>query len=117
MTTMGLGSAFARVFADLGHPAIRLALWITLALTVGFFAGLLQVVEFGLSTVQVVDVGWIQSLFGWFIGVFGGFPTLALSWILFPPVATFSLGPCWRTSLLNWKRRTIPAGSRGTILA
>lgn len=59
MTTKGLGSAFARAFADLGHPAIRRALWITLALTVGSFAGLFALVEFSLSTIQVADGGWI----------------------------------------------------------
>jgi hypothetical protein len=87
---MGLGST--RAFADLGHPEIRRALWITLAFTVGSFAGLFAVVEFSLSTIQVADGGWIQSLFGWLIGVLGGFATLALSRILFPAVATFSAG-------------------------
>ena len=89
---MGTLNAYLHAFGDLTHPSIRRVVWISLALTVASFVGLFVVVQFGLGAIQVAEAGWIQSVFAWAVGIFGGLGTLILVWVLFPLVVTFFAG-------------------------
>lgn len=110
---MGAGTAFLRAFGDLGHPAIRGAVWRALAMAGGSFAGLALVVQLLLARLQVGDGGWLTTAAGWVVGALGGLATVALTWILFPAVATFFVGLMLEGVAKSLEAQHYPGAPRG----
>ena len=75
-------AAFLKAVKQLGDPAIRRVLWISLGLSLLVFLLLWTGVGYLLSRTSFFQIGWIDTA----VDVLGGFATLALSWLLFPAV-------------------------------
>jgi CysZ protein len=81
-------AAFVKAIEQLGDPAIRRVLWVSLGLSVLAFALVWAGVGYLLTQTTVFQIGWLDTA----IDVLGGFATLALSWLLFPAVVSTTTG-------------------------
>ena len=81
-------AAFLKAVNQLGDPAIRRVLWISLGLSLLVFLLLWTGVGYLLSRTSFFHIGWIDTA----VDVLGGFATLALSWLLFPAVVSTTTG-------------------------
>lgn len=81
-------TALFKAAAQLGDPAIRRVLWISLGLSVLTFVLLWTGVGYLLTHTTVYSIGWLETA----IDVLGGFATLALSWLLFPVFVSTTTG-------------------------
>lgn len=75
---------FVKAVAQLPEPAFRRVFWRGLGLSVATLFGLGTLVHVALGVVVVIGIGWID----WFIHALGHLAYLALSWVLFPTIAT-----------------------------
>jgi len=75
---------FLKAIAQLTEPTFRRVFWRGLGLSVATLFGLGTIVHLGLGLLVVVGIGWID----WFIHALGHVAYLALSWVLFPTIAT-----------------------------
>ena len=80
--------ALARAFRDLGAPALRRIVWLGLGLALLLFLVLWSGVAIALD--HGVRFGWRPL--DWLVDLLGAFAVVALSWLLFPAVATLVLG-------------------------
>jgi CysZ protein len=81
-------AAFVKAIRQLGDPAIRRVLWISLGTSLLVFALLWTAVGYLLTQTTFFQIGWLDTA----IDVLGGFATLALSWLLFPAVVSNTTG-------------------------
>ena len=81
-------SALLRAISDLAEPALRRVVLIGLALAVAVFAILWIAVAVVLG--QTAFFGWRPL--DWIVDLLGALAVLALSWLLFPAVATMAMG-------------------------
>jgi CysZ protein len=81
-------TAFVRAVKQLGDPAIRRVLWISLGLSLLTFLLLWSGVGYLLTHTVFFKIGWLDTA----IDVLGGFATLFLSWLLFPAVVSITIG-------------------------
>ncbi len=78
-----LGALF-KAIGQLGDPAARRVVWISLGISLGVFVGLWTAVGSVLANTAVVELGWLETL----VDVLGGLTTLVLTWLLFPAVVS-----------------------------
>jgi CysZ protein len=81
-------TALFKAIRQLGDPAIRRVLWISLGLSLLTFVLLWAGVGYLLTKTTLFQIGWLDTA----IDVLGGFATLALSWLLFPAVVSTTTG-------------------------
>jgi uncharacterized protein involved in cysteine biosynthesis len=81
-------AAFVKAIEQLGDPAIRRVLWISVGLSVLVFALVWTGVGYLLTQTTFFQIGWLDTA----IDVLGGFATLAVSWLLFPAVVSTTTG-------------------------
>jgi CysZ protein len=81
-------TALFKAIGQLGDPAIRRVLWISLGLSLLTFVLLWAGVGYLLTQTTFFQIGWLDTA----IDVLGGFATLALSWLLFPAVVSTTTG-------------------------
>ena len=81
-------AAFVKAIEQLGDPAIRRVLWISVGLSLLVFALVWTGVGYLLSRTTFFQIGWLDTA----IDVLGGFATLAVSWLLFPAVVSTTTG-------------------------
>jgi uncharacterized protein involved in cysteine biosynthesis len=74
--------AFAKAFAQLGDPAIRRIVWISLAIAAAILVGLWSGAAFLLSEAALFQTGWLDML----IDVLGGLAALVVAFLMFPAV-------------------------------
>ena len=82
------GSDSSKAIKQLGDPAIRRVLWISLGLSLLVFALLWTASATCSRERRLFQIGWLDTA----IDVLGGFATLALSWLLFPAVVSTTTG-------------------------
>lgn len=80
--------AFAKAVRQLGDPAIRRPLWISIGLSLLVFLAVWLGVGWALAHVTLFQTGWLDAA----IDVLGGLATLAVSWFLFPTVVSTTTG-------------------------
>jgi len=80
--------AFAKAVRQLGDPAIRRALLISIGLSLLAFLLVWAGVGWALSHFTLFQTGWLDAA----IDVLGGVATLAVSWFLFPTVVSTTTG-------------------------
>ena len=80
--------AFLKAIEQLGDPAIRRVLWLSLGLSALTFAVVWILVGWLLTQTSLFETGWLNAV----VDVLGGFATLALSWLLFPAVVSTTTG-------------------------
>lgn len=80
--------AFLKAIGQLGDPAIRRVLWLSLGLSALTFVLVWIVVGWLLTRTDLFETGWLNSV----VEVLGGFATLAISWLLFPAVVSTTTG-------------------------
>lgn len=78
---------FVKAALQLPEPAFRRALWRGLGLSAGTLFGLGAILHVGLGMIVVFGIGWID----WFVHALGHLAYVALSWVLFPSVATLAI--------------------------
>jgi CysZ protein len=81
-------AAFVKAIEQLGDPAIRRVLWVSVGLSVLVFALVWTGVGYLLTQTTFFQIGWLDTA----IDVLGGFATLAVSWLLFPAVVSTTTG-------------------------
>jgi CysZ protein len=81
-------TALFKAIGQLGDPAIRRVLWISLGLSLLTFVLLWAGVGYLLTQTTFFQIGWLDTA----IDVLGGLATLALSWLLFPAVVSTTTG-------------------------
>jgi uncharacterized protein involved in cysteine biosynthesis len=81
-------AALLRAFAALPTPPLRRVVMLSLALAVASFALLWLGAGFLLDRAALFD--W--AALNWLVNILGGLAVLALSWLLFPAVATLVMG-------------------------
>lgn len=97
--------AFAKAVRQLGDPAIRRALLISIGLSLLVFLCLWAGVGWALSHFTFFQTGWLDAA----IGVLGGLATLAVSWFLFPAVVSTTTGLFLDDVAAAVERRHYPA--------
>ena len=80
--------ALSRAFANLFAPALRRVVGLSLALALASFAVLWATLAVVLD--QSARFGWRPL--DWLVDLFGAIAVLALSWLLFPAIATMVMG-------------------------
>jgi uncharacterized protein involved in cysteine biosynthesis len=81
-------AAFVKAIKQLGDPAVRRVLWVSVGLSVLVFALVWTGVAYLLTRTTFFQIGWLDTA----IDVLGGFATLAVSWLLFPAVVSTTTG-------------------------
>ena len=81
-------AAFVKAIKQLGDPAVRRVLWVSVGLSVLVFALVWTGVAYLLMRTTFFQIGWLDTA----IDVLGGFATLAVSWLLFPAVVSTTTG-------------------------
>lgn len=81
-------SAFAKAFAQLSDPAVRRLLAACLGGALVVFLLLFAAVGWTLGHTVLFDSWWVEG----FVDVMGALATLALTWLLFPAVASGLIG-------------------------
>jgi uncharacterized protein involved in cysteine biosynthesis len=77
-------SAFVKALSLTKEPAFWHVVRHSILLTIAAFIGLYGIVWGVLTYVSIIDIRWIDTL----VDVLGGLAVLALTWLLFPAVAT-----------------------------
>jgi uncharacterized protein involved in cysteine biosynthesis len=78
---------FVKAALQLPEPAFRQAFWRGLGLSVATLFALGTVLHLGLGWVALVGIGWID----WFLHALGHLAYVAMSWVLFPSIATLMI--------------------------
>ncbi len=78
-----LGALF-KAIGQLGDPAARRVVWISLGISLGVFVGLWTAVGYLLANTALFERGWLETL----ADVLGGLTTLVFTWLLFPAVVS-----------------------------
>lgn len=78
---------FVKAALQLPEPAFRRVLWRGLGLSAATLFALGALVHVVLGVVAVVGIGWID----WFIHALGHLAYMAISWVLFPAIATLTI--------------------------
>jgi CysZ protein len=81
-------AAFVKAIEQLGDPAVRRVLWVSVGFSVLAFALVWTGVGYLLTRTTFFHVGWLDTV----IDVLGGFAVLAVSWLLFPAVVSTTTG-------------------------
>jgi Uncharacterized protein involved in cysteine biosynthesis len=81
-------AAFAKAFEQLGDPALRRVLWISVGIAALLFLLLWLTIGWLLANTTFFQTGWLDTA----VDVLGGFATAALSWLLFPAVVSTTTG-------------------------
>jgi uncharacterized protein involved in cysteine biosynthesis len=77
-------SVFAKAIGELGNPATRRILWLSLATALLVFGLLWVGAGYLLASVPFFQIGWLDTL----IGFLGGAAVLIVTWFLFPGVVS-----------------------------
>ncbi|MBK8174503.1 MAG: EI24 domain-containing protein [Rhodospirillales bacterium] len=81
-------SAFFKAFEQLGDPAFRRVLWISIGLSLLAFVFVWIGAGFFLAQATFLNIPWLNDV----IQVLGGLATAVLSWLLFPAVVSTTTG-------------------------
>ncbi|MBL6928818.1 MAG: EI24 domain-containing protein [Rhodospirillales bacterium] len=81
-------SAFLKAVSQFSDPAIRRVMWISVGSTVAIFVSLFAAIWFALRETVLFDIWWIED----FVDMLGATAAFALTWILFPAVASLIVG-------------------------
>ena len=76
--------AFFKAIGQLGDPAARRVVWISLGISLGVFVGLWTAIGYLLANTALFELGWLETL----ADVLGGLTTLVFTWFLFPAVVS-----------------------------
>jgi len=80
--------AFVKAIGQLGDPAIRRVLWVSLGTSLILFLLLWTGVGWVLTQTTLFQTGWLETA----TEVLGGLATLVVSWLLFPAVVSTTTG-------------------------
>jgi uncharacterized protein involved in cysteine biosynthesis len=72
--------ALFKAFAQLDDPALRRVMWRGFGWSAILFAALLALAWWGLSSLSLIGIGWIDTVIAWL----GGLGAVFLAWLLFP---------------------------------
>lgn len=72
--------ALFKAFAQLDDPPLRSVMWRGFGLALGLFVLLLAFASWGLSSVAIFGIGWLDTTVAWL----GGLGAVFLAWLLFP---------------------------------
>jgi uncharacterized protein involved in cysteine biosynthesis len=72
--------ALFKAFAQVDDPALRRVMWRGFGLAVGVFVILFALAWWGLSTLSLFGIGWLD----WIVTGLGGLGAVFLTWLLFP---------------------------------
>lgn len=97
--------AFGKAIRQLGDPAIRRVLWLSVALSLAVFAVLWSAVGYLLTHTTLFQLPWLDAA----VDVLGGIATLAISWFLFPVVISAFIGLVLERIAEAVERRYYPA--------
>lgn len=97
--------AFSKAIRQLGDPAIRRVVWLSIAVSLGVFVALWAAVGFLLTETTLFQTGWLDTA----IDVLGGVATVAISWFLFPVVISAFIGLVLERVAEAVERRYYPA--------
>ncbi len=97
--------AFGKAIGQLGDPAIRRVMWLSIAVSLGVLVALWAGVGFLLTETTLFQTGWLDRA----IDILGGVATLAISWFLFPVVISAFIGLVLERVAEAVERRYYPA--------
>jgi CysZ protein len=72
--------ALFKAFAQLDDPPLRKVMWRGFALAAGLFVLLLALAYWGLSSVAIFGIGWLDTI----VAGLGGLGAVFVAWLLFP---------------------------------
>ena len=97
--------ALFKAFAQLDDPTLRRVMWRGFGWSAILFAALLALAWWGLSSLSLVGIGWIDTIVGWL----GGLGAVFLAWLLFPGVMLAAQGLLLDDAAEAVERRHYPA--------
>lgn len=81
-------AAFAKAFEQLGDPALRRVLWISVGIAAALFLLLWLGIGWMLANTTFFQTGWLDAV----VDVLGGLATVVMTWLLFPAVISTTTG-------------------------